>query len=253
MMSRFNATLLCVLMSLFLAACSRELVRGDLTEDQANEISVALFSVKIQPTKELRDKKWQVSVPREDYGFALAVLQQHGLPRGRYQSGICDQFKKDGMISSGAEDRGRDMCAKSQDLETALRSIDGVISAAVSVSIPGSDPLADKNPKPSATALVKHRPNARIEIDKIRQMVRDSVSGLSVDNVSINLTEMQPLSRTDFQAQGAGRFVLPALSFSLAAAGLLAVGAGVFVWWRRRQPRSVALPSTMVSASGAAK
>jgi type III secretion system YscJ/HrcJ family lipoprotein len=248
MMFRHGAALLSAILLMALAGCNKEIVRNQLTEDQANEISVALFSMKLSPSKEFHDKAWQISVPRDDYAFALAIIQQYGLPRARYQSAICDQFKKDGMISSGMEDRGRSMCAKSHDLETALRSIDGVVWPSVSVNIPGRDPLAEKSEKPTAYAFIKHKPNARIEVDKIRQMVRDSLSGLQIENVSVSLNELQPLLRADFQPQGSGQTSLPNLAFAFAGLGIFALVAGGLVWWLRRRPSQATLPVVVTNA-----
>lgn len=252
--ARLGRVVLCGLSLLALAACNREIIRTELTEDQANEISVTLFAAKISPVKTMGEKKtWQVAVPREDYAFALATLQQYGLPRTQYQSAMCQQFKKDGMVSSGVEDRGRDMCAKSHDLETALRSFDGVVWPTVRVSIPGRDPLAEKSEKPSVSVTVKHTKDARIEVDKIRQMVRDSVSGVPIENVSVAITEMQPLDRATFQKPaGDLSSLLPTLSMVLGVLGLGAVAAGAFVWQRRRRV-GIALPSTVVNSMGSAK
>jgi type III secretion system YscJ/HrcJ family lipoprotein len=257
---RLGKVLLCGLTLLALTACNREIVRSQLTEDQANEISVALFSAKIAPVKSIGEKSadnklaaWQVAVPKEDYAFALAIIQQYGLPRTQYQSAMCQQFKKDGMVSSGVEDRGRDMCAKSHDLETALRSIDGVVWPTVRVSIPGRDPLAEKSDKPSVSVTVKHTPQARIEVDKIRQMVRDSVSGVPLDNVSVAITELQPLLRANYQPEASsGQSILATLSLVLGVLGVVAVAAGAIVWFRRRRA-VISLPSTIVHSMGTMK
>ncbi len=240
------------LTAIFLVGCNREIVRNQLTEDQANEISVALFSMKLTPTKEKRDKDWQVSIPKEDYAFALAILQQQGLPRSRYQSAICDQFKKDGMIASGMEDRGRLMCSQSHDLEMGFRSMEGVVTAHVGVNIPARDPISDKVEQPRAWAMIKTKPNARIERDAISNTIRDSLSGLDPKNVSVMLSELQPLSRADFQSQGGGGMLSQNLSLVLGAFGVFAILAGAFVWWQRRkqQPSKIALPVTIPSGRG---
>lgn len=89
---------------LFLQACSVELYTG-LSQQQANEIVATLvrngLSAERKPEK---DGKMTVTVHEDNFAEAMAILNDHGLPKQEFAT-LGDVFKRDGLVSSPVEER----------------------------------------------------------------------------------------------------------------------------------------------------
>jgi type III secretion protein J len=143
---------------MLLCGC-KEALFTQLTEREANEMLDALYAARITALKATADgKTWSIEVERE----SLRVLKDRGLPRESFTS-TGDLFKKQGLVSSPAEERIRYIYAMSQELERTLTQIDGVIVARVHPVIPANDPLSGKLRPASASVFIKTRQNADIE------------------------------------------------------------------------------------------
>lgn len=223
------------LVALAFTGCSRDVLRAQLTEDQANDIAGTLLQANIDVRKEFRDKAWSVLVRREDMTQSLAIMRQYGLPRAVDASG-CEAFKKDSMVSSPTEDRARLMCYYSHRIERAVMVMDGVMQVVATVSLPDKDPLADKQAVARASVTVKHIPTARVDIDKVKQIAFDSVSGMTSEHISVVTIPSEPsLSTQSKGAAGAvGTIDTRRVAGWLAAiAGLVLIVGGGFVAWQR--------------------
>ena len=212
-----------------LAGCNRESVRKNLTEDQANEVMAVLVLHEVAAAKDALEKKeFEVTVPREDLGYALQIVKQYALPRDIYQTPMCEIFKKQGMISVPIEDRARWMCSKALSLERAVfQGIDGVVTVTSSVSYADRDPFSDKQEAPHAAVTIKHVKDARIDVDKVKAIARDSNAGILADNISVTLFEAQVIPRTTVTTSAA---TTKSIAFWIAVIGLTVLVAGAGVW-----------------------
>jgi type III secretion system YscJ/HrcJ family lipoprotein len=230
--SQFRGPLLWVAMAvavMLLAGCNRESVRKNLTEDQANEVMAVLVLHEVAAKKDALEKKeFEVTVPREDLGYALQIVKQYALPRDIYQTPMCEIFKKQGMISVPIEDRARWMCSKALSLERAVfQGIDGVVTVTSSVSYADRDPFSDKQEAPHAAVTIKHVKDARIDVDKVKAIARDSNAGILADNISVTLFEAQVIPRTTVTANAA---TTKSMAFWIAMIGLAVFLAGGGLW-----------------------
>jgi type III secretion system YscJ/HrcJ family lipoprotein len=216
-------------LAILLSGCNRESVRKNLTEDQANEIMAVLVLHQVAATKEALEKKeFEVTVPREDLGYALQIVKQYALPRDIYQTPMCEIFKKQGMISVPIEDRARWMCSKALSLERAVfQGIDGVVTVTSSVSYADRDPFSDKQEAPHAAVTIKHLKDARIDVDKVKAIARDSNAGILADNISVTLFEAQVIPRATMTTNAA---TTKSISFWVAMIGLGVLLAAGCVW-----------------------
>jgi type III secretion system YscJ/HrcJ family lipoprotein len=214
---------------MILAGCNRNSVRKNLTEDQANEVMAVLVFHEVAATKEAQEKeKFEVTVPREDLGYALQIVKQYALPRDILQSPSCAIFKKDGMISVPSEERGRTKCSNSLSLERAVfQGIDGVVTVMANVSYPERDPFIEKQEPPHASVTIKHLKDARIEVDKVKAIARDSYTGLLAENISVILFEAQVIPRATVASNAAGSKLI---AFWIAMIGLAVLVTGGGVW-----------------------
>ena len=98
-------------------------------------------------------------------GRAVRTLEAAGLPRVA-RATLGDTFRKEGVISTPLEERARYIYALSQELETTLSNIDGVIVARVHVVLPERVAPGEPVQPASASVFIKHDP--RLDPDNIR-------------------------------------------------------------------------------------
>jgi type III secretion protein J len=179
---RSLAALAALAIGALLAGCTREVeLHSGLAEADANEVLVELERRGIEAGKRQAKQGFIVSVPSGRLAESASLLRELGLPRQRF-FGMGEVFRKDGMISTPTEERGRYVYALSQELEKTISQIDGVVLARVHPVLP--DRVAPGEPvMPSSCAvLVKHRPGwvPRLYEDKIRRLVAAGIPGLSL-------------------------------------------------------------------------
>ncbi len=170
------------LLVLALAGCnsSSELYAG-LSERDANDITAALSDHGIDARKTALGKQlFSVSVPASDFSRSVALLHAVGLPNSSFTR-MGDVFKKDGMISTPTEERARFLYALSQELESTLSQIDGVVLARVHPVLPERVVPGEPVLPSSCSVLIKHVPGwdtAAYE-PRIRKLVLASIPGLA--------------------------------------------------------------------------
>jgi type III secretion protein J len=187
--------LLC-LMFLTLAACTtHQAIINGVEERDANEIVVLLESKGITATKQLATaapggggkttQLWNIAVDPAQTVEAMAILNAAGLPRVSGQS-LLDLFSDSGLVPTEMQQKIRYQAGLAQQISNTIRQIDGVIDATVQLSFPPDDTT---NQAITASVYVKHNgildnPNSQL-VTKIKQLVAGSVSGLSIDNVTV--------------------------------------------------------------------
>lgn len=180
-------------MVLALSACS-EKVHTRSTEQSANEVLSALLDAGVDAQKLQADEKtFDIEVDRRDLARALAVLRVHGLPRARTET-LGELFKKDGLVSTPAEERVRYIYGVSQELERTLQQIDGVVQGRVHIVIPANDPLSEVKKPSSASVFIKYRPPADPATlgPLVRSLVMRGIEGLDAEHVSVAFVAGEP-------------------------------------------------------------
>jgi type III secretion protein J len=178
---------------LLLGACSQQLF-GGLDEQAANQVVGALRNEGISAEKSRTGEDlWKVSVADDEFARAVTVLKRRNLPPQQFD-GLGRVFKKDSLVSTPTEERGRLIHAMSQELERSLLEIDGVLVARVHPVIPPHDPLNPKKIGTSASVLVKYRAGSDIGQREamIRTLVASGIEGLAYDDVRVLLVSAEP-------------------------------------------------------------
>lgn len=185
-MNRTLLTVLTLSFALLLSACSdRVELHRQLTEQEANEVIAELADKHIRATKVPAKDGVIVVVNVTDIARAVRTLEAVGLPRTA-RATLGDTFRKEGVISTPLEERARYIYALSQELETTLSNIDGVIVARVHVVLPERVAPGEPVQPASASVFIKHDP--RLDPDniraRVRRMVASSIPGMAtaVDN-----------------------------------------------------------------------
>ncbi|ARS46862.1 YscJ/HrcJ family type III secretion apparatus lipoprotein [Ectopseudomonas mendocina DLHK] len=170
---------------LLLSGCSdRTDLFSGLSELDANEVIASLGEHRISARKRAEKAGVVVTVDTAEINRAVRVLEAAGLPR-RARTSLGEIFKKEGVISTPLEERARYIYALSQELESTLSQIDGVIVARVHVVLP--ERIAPGEPVQPASAAVFIKHAASLEPDavqrRIQQMVVSSIPGLASTGV----------------------------------------------------------------------
>jgi len=178
-----------------LSGCDKKVnLYSGLPERQANGVIAALMERGIPCEKTAGEEgTWNVIISQRNFADAAVLLERKGLPARTYQ-GVGEVFKKTGMVSSPSEERIRFMEALAQDLSRTLSQIEGVIDARVHVVLPNNDPFA-KNIIPSSAAVsIRHRYDVdmRTQIPQIKNLVKNSIEGLSYEKISVTLFSDSP-------------------------------------------------------------
>ena len=186
---------LAVALALAGASCSTRLV-GGLDETEANRILFVLEDEGVAAAKQAqksgRGTAWTVSVAGEDYGAAIAILAEAGLPKPA-RPGLARLAESSGIIPTAEEQRGRKAAALGEELSRTIESMRGVLEARVLVSLPPEKGLlsssTDAKDSSSASVLVRHRGAPSFTTPQIQALVAGGVSGLDPERVTVILNE----------------------------------------------------------------
>lgn len=239
--------------ALVLYGCSAQVdLHTGLADAEANQVVARLRDDGVQAQKRSSKTGVTVSVPEADLARANAVLMAHGLPH-RPAARMGDVFKKEGLISSPLEERARYVYALSQELETTLAQIDGVLVARVHVVLPEKVGPGEPVQPPSAAVFIKHLPV--LEPDavgfRVRQLVARSIPGMgaqALDRVSAVFVMADALPARPVLPQDRSALLWLLLALPLAAAA----GAAIFYFRKKTWPWQAKPLAGPVSTSTAA-
>ncbi|SCX85442.1 type III secretion system inner membrane ring lipoprotein SctJ [Pseudomonas sp. NFACC37-1] len=194
--------LLTVLASLALAGCSDDTVLfSGMTEQHSNSVVARLAQEHIAARKQIEKAGITVIVANDDVNRAVRVLDAAGLPH-QTRTSLGEIFKKEGVISTPLEERARYIYALSQELESTLSQIDGVIVARVHVVLPERIAPGEPVQPASASVFIKYAASA-LDPDSVRgriqQMVASSIPGMSQESNSTKKFSIVFVPSMEFQ------------------------------------------------------
>lgn len=217
---------------LMLTACGQQQLYTGLSEGEANELISALQTADVPVSKIDQGKeKFAVEVDEGEFARAMAVLKAQGLPRPHYDN-LGTVFKKSGFGDNTTEAQARYIHARQQELMQALRKIDGVVDTSVELSIPAKDRFAEQQVAPSASVLVKYRPDANLQSRSadIKALVANGVEGLTYDRVNVVMFRADEAPQPVARNGGLGW-----VSFGLGLFALVLATIGVLGYRRRER------------------
>ena len=177
----FNSRGLLCLLVLILCGCQQSVeLHRNLSENDANEVIAELAFHHIDADKTADKEGVTVSVDAGDMARAVRILEAAGLPK-KARANLGEVFKKEGVISSPLEERARYIYALSQELESTISQIDGVVVARVHVVLPERVAPGEPVQPASASVFIKHRQGLDPDVirPRILRLVRTSIPGLS--------------------------------------------------------------------------
>lgn len=201
--SNMNKRLFFSLLALLCAGCAKQTLFTGLPEKEANDMTAILLSNHVNCDKMTgTEGTWNLVVPKSQFATAVSLLNEAGYPKDNFTS-LGDVFKKSGLVSSPLEERARFMHALSENLAETLTHIHGVVTARVHIVLPENDPYTAKLLPSSASVFISYLPQVNLEdcVRDIRQLVTNSIEGLSYDKVNVALFPVaNPKERLPFTA-----------------------------------------------------
>lgn len=182
---------LLLLLACAAAGCGSTVLYSNVSEQDANEMMAALLRSEITCSKIAgQEGMWTLTVSPSRFADAVEALRELGYPRDSHAT-MGAVFQKSGLVSSPTEERIRFVYALSEELSATLSRIDGVVSARVHIVLPNNNPFGEAVTPSSASVFIKHRPSARLEtlVPQIKELVSNSIEGLSYDKVTAVLFE----------------------------------------------------------------
>lgn len=178
-----------LLLSLVLTGCGQQQLYTGLPEKEVNDMVAILLSNNINCDKVAgAESTWTAMVDKSQFSQAVQLLNEAGYPKDTFAS-LGDTFKKSGLVSSPTEERIRFMHALSEELSETLTHIHGVVTARVHIVLPDNDPYTDKITPSSASVFISYLPQINLDDSSrdIRQLVTNSIEGLSYDKVTLSM------------------------------------------------------------------
>ncbi len=175
-----------LLAALSLQSCKGELY-SNLDEREANLMVATLLANGIDADRTAqKNGKLTVSVEEDQFGAAVSILTDAGLPQTEFAT-IGSVFKKEGLVASPVQERAQMIYALSEELSRTISEIDGVLTARVHVVLPDNDPLQRFAAPASASVFIRHEPDMVIDklLPQIKTLVANGIAGLSYEKVSV--------------------------------------------------------------------
>ncbi|MGJ8526455.1 hypothetical protein LMG33818_002206 [Halomonadaceae bacterium LMG 33818] len=181
-----------------LSACSgRYPLYSHLDENNANDIVAALESHGINAEREQQGSSIAVTIPSGSVQQAVQILNAYGLPR-KESVDLGSMFQQDGIMSTPFDEKARYIYALSQQLESTLDQIDGVVTARVQVVLPQQAAPGQPIEPASASVFIKYRSPLDPDVlrPQILQLVATSIPGISDGNrnLSVVFVKADPIS-----------------------------------------------------------
>ena len=206
---------------------------------------LALLMVSHIDASKSADKDGDVTleVDQKQFVNAVEVLRQHGFPRKQYVA-LTDLFPSNQLVTSPTQEKTKLYYLKEQQLESMLASMDGVISARVSIGSDDSTNDSGDNSKASVAVLMIYSPTVNMNNyePQIRSLVQKGLPGIRPENVSVvlmpaNYRLAAPANPTNNATSPASHLQWIWAGIAACVAVVLMLGAG-FAWRRRNKTES---------------
>jgi type III secretion protein J len=178
------------------SGCGKSPLYSNVSERQANEMISILRTRNMEVGKiSGAENTWTVVASNTDFSNAVEILNLFGYPRDDFST-LGKVFQKSGLVSSPTEERARFMYAISESIAETISHITGVVTARVNIVLPTTNSFTEAVTPSSASVFILYRQGTNIEdsVRDIKNLVTNSIEGLSYDKVSVALFQAPVVS-----------------------------------------------------------
>ncbi|HEX3015698.1 MAG TPA: flagellar basal-body MS-ring/collar protein FliF [Desulfobacteria bacterium] len=164
-----------------------------LSDSDAGAIVKKLQDLKVN--YQLADNGSTIEVPKQQAAETRLDLASAGLPKGSKFS--FDYLNQVQLGETDADRKLRNILALQDEMETTLKTMNGVDDARVSITMPDTSLFADQQKPTTASVTLKLTPGTTLSDDQVRavaNVLASSVEGLTPDKVTIVDTSGNVLS-----------------------------------------------------------
>lgn len=181
---------------LFTIGCkNREVVVEGLSQEDANEILVALWDHHIDATKEghanRKNISYDVKVKKKQAHAALRILVVNQLPKSK-RAGLKEVYPPGsaGIIPTKSDEQARLIMALQGEIESLIKALPQIVDAHVVLSMDQSHELSKSTSAKSASLTITYRPdpedeNLPISEIELQSLVSSAVGGLPIESVRV--------------------------------------------------------------------
>lgn len=205
-MYRYAFTSVCLQAAIFgfaiITLGCKAVVASQLSEDQANQIMVALDNSSITATKVPEGKTkgkphFRIEVASGETGRALSILQSAELPK-QEAPGWNEIFADVGVIPTETEEKARLIAALSGELSRSIEAMPGIVHARVHIALLNNPKgLLDAPTKqPKSSVVVKYHPSSQpIDTSSIKKLIAGAVQDLKPENITVIGIKLDPIPK----------------------------------------------------------
>lgn len=196
--------LILALSVLFIMGCNnREIIVEGLTQDDANEILVALWDHHIDATKEghpnRKNINYDIIVKKKHAHAALRILVVNQLPKSK-RAGLKEVYPPGsaGIIPTKSDEQARLIMALQGEIEALIKALPQIVDAHVVLSMDQSHELSKTASSKSASLTITYRPDPDDEAlpiseSELQNLVSSAVGGLNTDSVRVIMKPLKPV------------------------------------------------------------
>ncbi|MDR5612008.1 MAG: type III secretion inner membrane ring lipoprotein SctJ [Arsenophonus sp.] len=147
--------------------------------------------------KESAKSGYIIYIEKEDFIPTVDLINRYGLPR-KPRLEIAQMFPSDSLVSSPLAEKARLYSGIEQRLAQSLHSIEGIVTAHVHISYELNSIESKKEQKYHVSVLIKYNDTIKdvnLLINDIKRFLKNSVNGVSYDDISVVTTEMEQINR----------------------------------------------------------
>jgi len=222
-----------LILSLFLlSGCDTELV-SNLSERQANEIVALLEQNNIDAHKIKGEKNiFSVRVDQSYMSDSIELLNAYDLPSADHVE-IADQFPADSMVSTPLGEKVRLISSIEQRLGQTILELDNITTARVHLGYPIKGDSDENSTTPSASVLIiyKNAINEAEYIDKIKRLIKNSLSTIQYEDISVVIFKKGEVIRPSKLHSSISQWIYPIAGLLII---LLCAGSASFYFYRRK-------------------
>jgi type III secretion system YscJ/HrcJ family lipoprotein len=199
-----RAFLSLITLAMLIVGCKdQEIILEELSQNEANEILVALWDNHIEASKKAhihrKSLNYSINVPKKDAHQALRILVINQLP-SLIRSGLKDIYtaSSSSIIPTKSDESARLTLALQGEIEALIKTLPQVADAHVVLSLEHTNELSHSAHPKSASLTLTYRPDPHDDTppfneQELQNLVSSAIGGLPASSVNVIMKALKPV------------------------------------------------------------